>query len=501
MNLMKQLFFFLLLSVFLQTSTKAQNVNFNELDTYYSSAMTAFDQPGMSIGVVKDGKLAFAKGYGKRDLNKPEIVDENTVFQLASLSKAFTAAGIGILIDEGKLNWDDKVVDHLPEFKLYDPYVTREFTVRDLLCHRNGYLTFDGDLLWYGTSYSRNEIVKRFANLPPKHGFREKYGYSNIMFIAAALLIEKKTGQTWESYIEARIFKPLGMNSSSITMDNFKAGNNIAVPHVHNKPEAYIDYNNAAGAVGVNSNITDLAKWALMWLNKGKAGETTILKEATVRAIFAAQTAQGVSAKNEENGIHFRAAACGWMVQDFKGVKMAHHSGGLPGFILNLALVPEKNLAVIVLTNAETLIPFALTNYTVETFISGSSKDWVKEMSDATKNATPAPTQLAKPKPVMTLKPEELAGTFEDKMYGKATITITNGKATLVLEPTRQLFTSQLEPINKTTYRIKFADPFLPEGKVNFILDSNGNVSAFTVDLPNPDFNFFNLKFIRQINK
>ncbi len=450
----------------------------------------------MSIGVVKDGKLVFAKGYGKRNLDKTELVDENTVFQLASLSKAFTAAGIGILVDEGKLKWEDKVVDHLPEFKLYDPYVTREFTIRDLLCHRNGYETFDGDLLWYGTSYDRHEIVKRFSNLAPKHGFREKYGYSNIMFIAAALVIEKKSGQSWEDFIATRILTPLGMTSSSITMNAFKSGQNIAVPHVHNKAQSYIDYNNAAGAVGVNSNITDLSKWASMWLNKGKSGDQVILKEATVRAIFAAQTQQGVSAKNEENSIHFKAAACGWMVQDFKGVKMAHHSGGLPGFILNLALVPEKNMAVIVLTNGETLIPFALTNYTLETILTGTSKDWVKEYS--AKPIEPlAAAKTEKTKPVVMLKNEELVGNYEDKMYGKASISIKDGKCLFIMEPTKELFTSELTLITKTTYRIKFADPFLPEGKVNFQLDSDGHVKAFTIDLPNPDFNFYNLKFAR----
>ncbi|MES2629257.1 MAG: serine hydrolase [Bacteroidota bacterium] len=477
-------------------SASAQQPDPKKLDAYYSSAMTGFHQPGMSIGIVKDGKLEFAKGYGKRTLGKNESVDENTVFQLASLSKAFTAAAIGMLVDEGKLKWEDRVTDHLPEFKLYDAYVTREFTVRDLLCHRNGYLTFDGDLLWYGTSYNRREILKRFSNLAPKHGFREKYGYSNIMFIAAAVLIEEKTGQSWEQFISSRIFKPLGMTASSVDMQTFKAGGNIAAPHVHDTARTYIDYNNAAGAVGVNSNITDLSKWAMMWLNKGKYGDIQVLKEKTVRDILAAQTPQNVSAKNEENSIHLRAAACGWMLQDFRGVKMAHHSGGLPGFILNLALVPEKNMAVIVLTNGETLIPFALTNYTIETYITGKSKDWAAEFI-ALSQPEPLKPDVKK-EPSTVLNAEELAGTFEDKMYGKATITAAKGKATLLLEPTRQLFTAELEPLNRTSYRIKFADPFLPEGKVIFNLDADGKPTSFTIDLPNPDFNFFNLKFIRQ---
>lgn len=471
-----------------------------KLDGYFQQSLTDFKLEGMSVGIVKDGSLVFSKGYGKRNITKPDAVDENTVFQLASLSKAFTACGIGILIDEGKLKWDDKVIDHLPTFTLNDPYVTRAFTIRDLLCHRNGYETFDGDLLWYGTSYDRREIVKRFANLAPKHGFREKYGYSNIMFIAAALVIEEKSGMSWEKFIESRILKPLGMNSSSVSMKDFTSGSNIAAPHVHEQAEAYIDYNNAAGAVGVNSNITDLSKWAMMWLNKGKAGDKEILKEATVRAIFAAQTPQGVSAKNEENGIHFRAAACGWMVQDFKGAKMAHHSGGLPGFILNLALVPEHNLAVIVLTNGETLTPFAVTNYTVETYITGTSKDWTKEY--LANKAEPAKPEISnQPKPLMTFKAEELVGSYDDKMYGKATVSMIGGKPFLTMEPTKNLFVSELVPLYKNTYSIKFKDRFLPSGKVTFTTNSAGDVNTFTIDLPNPDFNFYNLKFVRQITK
>lgn len=472
----------------------AQTPDYKQFDKYCENAMTAFKQPGMSIGVVKDGKLVFAKGYGKRNLDKQETVNENTVFQLASLSKAFTAAAIGCLIDDGVLKWEDKVVDHLPEFKLYDPYVTSAFTVRDLLCHRNGYETFDGDLLWYATSYDRHEIVRRFSNLAPKHGFREKYGYSNIMFIAAALLIGKKTGDSWEAFIEKRIFQPLGMKNSSITMSKFLAGTNIATPHVHDKTQTHIDYNNAAGAVGVNSNITDLALWANMWLSKGNSGDKVILKEKTVRDILSAQMPQNVSAKNEENSIHFKAAACGWMLQDFHGIKMAHHSGGLPGFILNLALVPEKNLAVITLTNGETSIPFALTYYTLESYLTGTPKDWVKEMTPAPVQESPKAPAV---KPVMALTAEEINGSYEDKMYGKATIKTENGKSWLIMEPTKSLFTSELEPINKTTYRIKFKDPFLPEGKVTFNLDSGGNPSYFTIDLPNPDFNFYNLKFTK----
>ena len=336
--------------------------------------------------------------------------------------------------------------------------------------------------------------MKRFANLAPKHGFREKYGYSNIMFIAAAMLIEKKTGLTWEQFIQQRIFRPLEMRSSSSTMMGFKASLNKAVPHVNNNPNPYIDYNNAAGAVGINSNITDLSKWVTMWLNNGKFGDKQILKENTVREIMAMQTPQAVSAKSEENGVTLRGAASGWMVQTYKGMRVVHHSGGLPGFILNIALVPEKKAGVIVLTNGETRIPFAMTNYVLDLLSVGKVKDWTTEYLAAGANK---PEEKAVVKEPVIFKNTELVGDYEDKMYGKATISINKEKAILTLEPTKQLFTAELEPLYKTTYRIKFADPFLPEGKVTFQLNSSGQIISFGIDLPNPDFNFYNLKFVK----
>ncbi len=496
--MIKKLLITLWVSFFI-VGASAQTVDFQQIDNYLAKGMTDFNQPGMAVAVIKDGKAAFIKGYGKRNTATADLVDENTVFQLASLSKAFTAASIGILVDEGKLKWDDKVIDHLPGFRLYDPYVTSAFTVRDLLCHRNGYVTFDGDLLWYATNYSRKEIVKRFANLAPKHGFREKYGYSNIMFIAAALLIEEKSGQSWEEFVKQRIFKPLQMSASTIEMDAFLRGNNIAFPHVKGVPNTHINYNNAAGAVGVNANLSDLMKWVNMWLNKGKAGDVQLLKEQTVRDIFSAQTPQNVSAKAEENGVHFKAAACGWMVSDYKGVKRIEHSGGLPGFILNIVLVPEKNLGVIVLTNGESIIPFAATNYIIDSYVSGTTKDWMADYLVAQKkgDAEKKTIDLPKNKVHSDITLPDIAGTYEDKMYGVATITVEGGKAKLTLEPTKTLFNSTLEPLTANSYRIRFADPFLPDGTLLVQLNSAGKPISFTIDLPNPDFNFYNLKFVK----
>ncbi|MDX5348301.1 MAG: beta-lactamase family protein, partial [Hymenobacteraceae bacterium] len=185
-----------------------------KIDRYLEDAFKAYDLPGMAVGIVKDGKVVFSKGYGVRSNEIKKPVTPETTFAIASLSKAFAAATLGILVDEGKLNWDDKVSKYLPDFELYDPFIERELTIRDLISHRSGYNTFDGDLLWYGTSYNREEILERFRHMKNKSSFRSGYGYQNIMFIAAGDVVEAVSGQTWDTFVQERIFKPLNMTAS-----------------------------------------------------------------------------------------------------------------------------------------------------------------------------------------------------------------------------------------------------------------------------------------------
>ena len=466
--------------------------------------METFDQVGMTVGIVKDGELVFKKAYGYADKTTGVKMQTNSVFAVASVSKAFTAASIGLLVDEGKVKWDDKVVDHLPEFKLYDPYVTANMEVRDLLCHRNGYNTFDGDLLWYGTAknYDRHEVLRRFQFLAPKHGFRTEYGYQNTMFLAAALLIENVSGMTWEEFIETRIFYVLGMNSSYSDVSKVNNAESNAYPHIKGTKFDYQDYSNAIGAVGVHTNIEDMQHWANMWLNYGKVGETEFLKPATVHTILMAHTPEAVHKSAEASGTHFEAAALGWFVKDMFGVKVASHSGGLPGFILNFAIVPEKQLAVIVLTNDETILPFAVTNRVLESYLTDEPKDWVGmygkyHESQKERKQKAIDDRLAeknkKKKP--TFNTEDVVGIYEDAMYGEAEVSM-NGKAMhFVMKPTADWFHADMEHWVGNTYRVQLNDPFLPDGFVTFDVDSHGKVVGFKIDLPNPDFHFYNLDF------
>ncbi len=484
------------ISLLLSTLVFGQQPNIEELDIYLNNAMAPYEQPGMAVGIIKDGEIVLQKGYGKANITTGEPVTETTLFQLASLSKAFTAAAIGMLVDDGELNWDDKVIDHLPSFRLYDAHISASFQVRDLLCHRNGYETFDGDLLWYGTNYTSEEMLQRFAKLPPKHTFREKYGYSNLNFIAAALLIEEKTDKTWAEFLTERIFRPLGMRSTSANLDDFLAEADIAHPHVKGKPIKHQNFDEGMGAVGVNSNVQDLLKWAQFWINKGSADGRQLLKEETWREIYSSHTPQTVSANNEASGTLFKSAGLGWMVSDQWGHKVAQHSGGLPGFILNLHIVPELNLGIVVLTNGESIIPFAATNYIFESYVHEEPENWMSKYLpyDQKRRENGGKTIELPKKSKAWLENGELIGEYEDDMYGEAAVIMKNGNPYLMLKPT-ELFQGQLDWLTKNTYRVRFNDPFLPDGKVTFHLDSDGAVSHFTIDLKNPDFNFYNLTF------
>lgn len=246
-----------------------QQYNYEELDEYISNATEKFEIPGLAVGIIKNGEVIFNKGYGYRNIETQIKVDSETIFGIASCSKAFTAASLGILADEGRINWDDKVKDHFHEFQMYDPYITKEFRIDDLLCHRSGLITFDGDLLWYGSDYDRKEIVRRIRYRKNENGFREKFGYQNVMYITAGELIEEVSGKTWDEFIQEKIFEPLNMTSTSTTNSSFTENMNIAYPHIDGEPLEFLNYDNCGPAASINTSIDDFLKWVELMLNKG----------------------------------------------------------------------------------------------------------------------------------------------------------------------------------------------------------------------------------------
>ena len=480
----------------------AQTPDLQKLDAYIADAVVKFDQPGLAVGIVKDGQLIWSNGYGKLDLAKPGPVTPNTLFYCASISKAFTAAAVGLLVDDGKLAWDDPVRKHMPEFATPLPYVTEQFLVKDLLCHRSGWITFDGDLLWYGTGYTQQEILARHAHEPMTLPFRDEFGYSNLMYIAAAQLIERVSGMTWDRFLTTRIFQPLGMDRSRVETADLVGMSDVALPHVRKgqdpgaqqKSMPYQPLQGADGACGVISSVNDLAKWDAMWADEGKAGGKAFLQPATYTMITSGHLA-----------MHGEMAGLGWFVGEDRGHTVITHSGGMPGFVLNHAVVPDMDLAIIALGNGESSAVFAVTNKILDLYIGDGTLDPVANMlprlakrkeREAARVAARVSAQVKGTKP--SAQPAQLQGTYLDKVYGEATVTVANGTPILTFSPAKELFTGKLVHWHYDTWKWEHADPFLEPGYITFQFDTDHRVTGFKVDLHSPDFHFWKLDFVKQ---
>ncbi len=334
-----------------------------DLDAYVARDMKTFDVPGIALAIVKDGKVVFAKGYGVRKLGDAAPVDENTLFGIGSNTKAFTAAALATLVDEGKISWDDKVYERLKGFQMYDPYVSHEMTIRDLLTHRSGMGLGEGDLLfWPHTTYTRDDIIYRLRFMKPASSFRSHYAYDNLMYIAAGQIIPAVTGKSWEEYIREKILQPLGMKTTNLSTTAFKPGDDYAWPHskVEGKLQTipFQDLDNAGPAGVINSSVAEMAKWITLQLNHGKfpGREERLFSEAQSHEMWTAQTLTPISTADSPLAAlrpKFSAYALGWGIRDYHGRKLVGHSGGVSGFVTRVLLVPEENLGMVILTNAE----------------------------------------------------------------------------------------------------------------------------------------------------
>src|SRR6476660_3951768 len=259
----------------LPATLAAQSTAPPDLDAYVASSMKTFDVPGMAVAIVKGGKILVAKGYGVRKLGDPTPVDENTLFGIGSNTKAFTTAALATLVDDGKLSWDDPVYQRLPGFVMFDPYVSHEMTIRDLLTHRSGMGLGEGDLLfWPHSTYTRAEVIYKLRFMKPASGFRSHYAYDNLLYMTAGQVIPAVTGTSWEDYVREKILVPLGMKTSNTSNTLFKPGDNYAFPHskVDGKLQVvpFQELDNAGPAGSINSSVAEMCKWLRLQLGRGK---------------------------------------------------------------------------------------------------------------------------------------------------------------------------------------------------------------------------------------
>lgn len=480
--------------------------NDNDLQKFDKATQKVFDQfhpTGLSVAVVKDGAIIYQKALGYKNAGQMDFLDNNAIFNIASCTKAFTAAGIGKLEQEGLLNWNDKVIKYIPNFKLSDEYITKHLTIKDILSHHTGLGTFYGDLLWYNTTYTDEEVIERMQYLPITNEFRDQFGYQNNMYMIAGKIIESVSGESWEKYIQQTLLEPLEMNDTRTSSDRFDGTEELAFPHYKDSVSGVYYFRATKPAASIWSNTRDLAKWAMMWLNNGKWKGKEILSRKTVKMLTSGKTILPVSDERESLGTHFREYGMGWSLYDYNGCKIIEHNGGMPGFISKVDMVPEENLAVIILNNGFDLYVNNALFYSIVDIVTGHyTADWIdyystkkmksdndeKEFNEkrlATKDTTIKPT----------LPLQKFIGTYQDKMYGDAEIKLENNQLTCTLLPAKKVFKSKMEPWNKNTFKVIFKDPFLPYGLITFDTHKSNKVVGFRIDIPSGDFHFENLDF------
>jgi CubicO group peptidase (beta-lactamase class C family) len=480
-----------------------------DLDTFVGNVLKTFEVPGISLAIVKDGKVAAARGYGVRKLGDPGAVDSRTLFGIASNTKVFTATALGLLVEEGKLEWDAPVVRYLPWFQMWDPYVTREITIRDLLVHRSGLGLGAGDLLWWPPStYDRKEIARRLRYIKPATGFRSAYAYDNVLYLIAGEVIEALSGQSWEDFVTTRILSKVGMSASNVRHSAALNGGNVAATHARVdgtvRPIEPFDSDNTNPAGGINSSAEDMAKWMNTLLAHGKLADgSRLISEATYRQITTLVTPMPMTdpppelAPQRSNVLGY---ALGLIVTDYHGQKVLAHGGGLPGYVSWVMMVPDINLGVTVLTNQESVAALnAIALHVVDHYLGTPQIDWLEayrkysarvEAGVGDKDKKTAAARDTSSKPSLPLK--AYAGTYRDAWYGDIVIEPQGASLAIRFTKTPDLV-GTLEHWQHDTFVARWNNRELrADAFVTFALNPDGSIDQAKMQAvsPSTDFSF-----------
>ena len=462
----------------------------DSIDIYVKRALTEWKIPGVSICIVKDGKVALIKGYGVKEAGANDKVDENTLFMIGSNSKAFTATALALLEAEKKLSLDDKVQKWLPDFKLYDPWVAKEAVINDLLCHRLGFETFQGDFMFFDTDLSTVEMRERFGKLKPLYSFRNKWGYTNAAFMTAGEIIPKVTGKSWAEFLKEKIFLPLKMNNTlALSKEIISASNKASAHTVWRGELKKISYGNIdamAPAGAISSSANDLSKWVIMQLSNGKFEDKEVVPASAIAKTRSPHSILGNGGTMFNTG-HFALYGLGWFLEEYNGKKIVSHTGGVNGFVTSVTLIPEEKLGIIVLTNTDAnnfyealkwelmdaYLGLPYRNYSNRMLLNQkTSNDQMEKMLTAKKD-----TINSKPKTDLPLN--GYAGEYLHELYGKMNIKLENGELIMRFEhhPNRY---SKLEALGGNRFLSTWNDPMFGVKVLPFAVE-NGKVKSLTV--------------------
>ncbi|AZQ65073.1 serine hydrolase [Flammeovirga pectinis] len=491
---------------------KSYTKELKKLDKYYQQIINDWEIPSMTVGIVKDGRLIFSKGYGTKEIGKQDTPDENTLYAIASNSKAFTSAIIAMLVQEGKLNWNDKVVDYLPYFAINDPYLSQLVTIEDMLSHRVGLGTFSGDIMWYQSNYTSKELIKRIKYIPLAFELRDGFGYSNLMYITAGQLIKEVTGKSWGENVQEKILDPLGMDRTIYSLSKLEEMGNFATPHqlIKNKENVSMEWTNweeIAATGGLISSVKDLSKWMIFNINNGIINSDTLLTSSSRNQLWKLHNNYTSDLTQTSVNTHFSGYALGWGVKDYYGNMRVSHTGGYDGMITAITLIPDQKLGVVVLTNGLKSPISAATNYTIDTFLKlkelNYSKIYLEKSNEHYDNDTRIEDIIAHhkkdTKPSKNLN--EYEGVYFSELNGNITVRINDGKLIIDFEHQKNL-NATLSHWHYDTFELlwDFESPWYTLGTVSFEMDNNRNITALKFDVPNNDFHFSEIKAKKIIN-
>jgi CubicO group peptidase (beta-lactamase class C family) len=484
---MKNKYFFTLLLTLFSITLFSQSLEseIKALDNYIENALTVWNPPGLAVTVVKDGEIIFKKGYGVRTLGIDKNVDEHTLFVCASTTKAFTATGLAMLVDDGKIKWEDHVIDYLTDFQLYDPYITRELTIRDLLTHRSG--IGNTDYLWSWMKISGDSALYKMRDVKPTYSLRSSFIYQNLMYLAAGKVIESVSDQSWESFLKERIYNPLGMNETFATYEMVKDKENKADAHMAFAGETIKIDQLVADEIGpagsMWSSINDMGKWIQFLLNNGINEKDTLISPKNFKELFKPQQiipANEFYPTQKLTKPHWKTYGLGWFQHDYRGKMVQFHTGSLPGMVAIAGLIPEENIGVYVMGNLDHVELRHAIMYTVfDLFMDGKiTRDWSTEFKAlyTQSNAIEKPKRIANTNP--SLPVDKMLGTYKHMQYG--TIEITKAKKEIQFNLNNTV-KGTMSHWHYDTYQIGFDLKMYGKAMVNFRLNDEGEIGYLEV--------------------
>jgi CubicO group peptidase (beta-lactamase class C family) len=495
--------FFLNISLFAQLTTI-------QIDSLVNNAMETFKVAGSAVAIVKDGKIIYEKGFGVKSKATNEPVNEHTNFAIASNSKAFTTTALALLVEEGKINWTDKVVDHIPEFTMYNPYVQQNFNIQDLLTHRSGLGLGMGDLMFFpdGSNFTIDDLLASFQKFKPVSAFRTKWDYDNLLYLVAGELIARKSGITWEEFIKTKIFEPLNMDNSYPSLALMYDKSNLASPHNGDSgtlkvlPNYEEMINGAAG--GIYSNVNDICQWMFAQLNKGKYGENLenhLFTAESQREMWKIHTTMDAN-QNPRYNSHFAGYGLGWFLTDKLGNMEVSHTGGLPGMLSKTLLIPDLNLGIVILTNTEpggSGLFYAVSSTIEDSYLELDDFKWTEKLDKALKARGEKGDEVSKKawETVEVNKKTKIdetkyIGVYNDSWFGKMEV-FKKGNQLWMKSHRSPKLNGPMYFYNANTFAIKWEYQDMNcDALAMFSLDENGKAQSIKMKgiSPNIDFSF-----------